>query len=554
MEAVTTEFDEDQVYVATVLKEIDSRGNATCHAVSSCCQGSEHTQRQIIWDALKSWGEQWHIRELLDSTPRMLERYYTFYNLYYEMRARKVGLLWARDCYFGVVSMLLNAVPAMEYEEGIESARELFSQAVMMLEHNNGTHIVNWTIPREPLVTTFPFYLGMRSNTCHGSKLRIFVYDTGEFSSGSVFCSAGQWGVEVMLHRYFAHSTCRTDDPDEADLFLVPDYRACHYHLAPKYHHEGLTRLSGDDYHSAIIRNHAKKYRVFEEADLIFRRLVKSLKYFDRRRGLDHMFIFSDQGFVVNFTHTFPSWREEIPNSIFLTTEAFTPGCGASCFSPWKDIVIPGHIDWDRLKDIKSRNRPSEERTLLFNFHGRVPDNHDYYASNKVRKAIVDLAMNPNISVGGFVEDYFDIMGNSHFCLVPVGTSSWTNHLYTSFFAGCIPVILSDNFVLPFEDLIDWPSVSIRWPEEHVNIGLYVYILDLVQNRRELVEEMKRQVDANACWFDFYAFDDACSPYRAVLHSMEKRARDMPKKYLQPATWGPRMYRDPNDGTPMMRA
>ena len=44
----------------------------------------------------------------------------------------------------------------------------------------------------------------------------------------------------------------------------------------------------------------------------------------DRRQGIDHIFIFSeprlfiaetllfepqDQGFIVNFTHTFPSWR-----------------------------------------------------------------------------------------------------------------------------------------------------------------------------------------------------------------------------------------------------
>ena len=35
--------------------------------------------------------------------------------------------------------------------------------------------------------------------------------------------------------------------------------------------------------------------------------------------------------------------------------------------------------------------------------------------------------------------------GASHFCLVPMGTSSWTNHLYEAFFAGCIPVILSTS-------------------------------------------------------------------------------------------------------------
>ena len=51
--------------------------------------------------------------------------------------------------------------------------------------------------------------------------LQVYVYDTAAYSSGSVFCSAGQWGVEVMLHRFFASSTCRTLDAAEADLFLL---------------------------------------------------------------------------------------------------------------------------------------------------------------------------------------------------------------------------------------------------------------------------------------------------------------------------------------------
>merc|ERR1719161_2163153 len=174
-------------------------------------------------------------------------------------------------------------------------------------------------------------------------------------------------------------------DPEAADLFFVPDYRACHYHLAPTYMQKGLTRVAGDDYHSAVIWNHKDKYRVASEADASFKELLKSLPYFSRRQGIDHVFVFSDQGFIVNFTHTFPSWRDHVSNSIFITTEAFTPGCGPSCFSPWKDIVIPGHLDRDRMVQIRNKSRPSQERTLLFNFHGRLPINHDYYSNNTVR-------------------------------------------------------------------------------------------------------------------------------------------------------------------------
>lgn len=321
-------------------------------------------------------------------------------------------------------------------------------------------------------------------------------------------------------------------------MFLVPDYRACHYHLAPTYRQKGLTRADGDDYNSALIPNHKDKYRDGSKADDIFRGLLRKLPYLSRRRGVDHVFIFSDQGFIVNFTHTFPSWRDEIPHSIFMSTEAFTPGCGPSCFSPWKDIAIPGHIDWERMKQIREKSLPTEERTLLVNFHGRLPINHDYYENVTVRRSLLKFAPLPNVSIGGFIEDYFEVMGNSHFCFVPEGTSSWTNHLYESFFAGCIPIIVSDSFVLPFQDLIPWNKLSIRWPQNDIGESLYLYIYDLVYHRTQVVREMKRMVDSHACWFNFYAFDDECSPYQAVLHDLEKRKQQMPK-YLHPQQWGP---------------
>ncbi|CAK9077000.1 Conjugated bile acid hydrolase (CBAH) (Bile salt hydrolase) (BSH) (CBAH-1) (Choloylglycine hydrolase) [Durusdinium trenchii] len=405
-------FEAEQQLLAKEIMGIFDGGNATCRSSLSCCTGSAATVSQELWSHVKAFAPNYHVRELLDSTPRMLERHYTFYNLWDRMKRAGSMQVFAADCYFGVVAMLLNALPAIEFEDGLSTAQEIFLTAVEMLERNNDTEGANWTIPREPLELQMPFFLGLLPNNCAGSKLRIYVYDTQSFSVGSIFCSAGQWGVEVLLHRYFASSTCRTTNPEEADLFLVPDYRACHLHLAPTYMHKGLTRIEGDDYHSQIIRNHKDKYRHPDQAEAQFQELLKSLKYFDRKQGMDHIFIFSDQGFIVNFTHTFPSWRDHIAHSIFLTTEAFTPGCGPSCFSPWKDAVIPGHIDMERFERIASFNQPTSNRSFLFNFHGRLPVNHDYYEKVSVRKALLQFERLADVSVGGFIEEYFEVMGS----------------------------------------------------------------------------------------------------------------------------------------------
>eukprot|EP00913_Durusdinium_trenchii_P025167 g23626.t1 len=71
--------------------------------------------------------------------------------------------------------------------------------------------------------------------------------------------------------------------------------------------------------------------------------------------------------------HRRQEWRDHIAHSVFITTEALTPGCGPSCFSPWKDVVVPGHPDYYRFRRMREVNLPSEQRDLLFNFHGRHP-------------------------------------------------------------------------------------------------------------------------------------------------------------------------------------
>ena len=36
--------------------------------------------------------------------------------------------------------------------------------------------------------------------------------------------------------------------------------------------------------------------------------------------------------------------------------------------------------------------------------------------------------------------------------------------------SGCIPVILSDNYGVPYTDFLDWSKFSIKWPQDQVNM------------------------------------------------------------------------------------
>ena len=60
---------------------------------------------------------------------------------------------------------------------------------------------------------------------------------------------------------------------------------------------------------------------------------------------------------------------------------------------------------------------------------------------------------------------YRDLMSRSVFTLCPAGYGRWTFRMIESLLCGSIPVILSDDYVLPFADKIDWSKYVIVVPE-----------------------------------------------------------------------------------------
>merc|ERR1712137_1045002 len=160
-----------------------------------------------------------------------------------------------------------------------------------------------------------------------------------------------------------------------------------------------------------------------------------------------------------------------------------------------------------RISAMLTFNKPMAKRRLLLAFHGhwsRSPEvGHVYRRSPLavVREQIVEHFWGvPDVSVGPPIRDYFKIMGLSRFCLVPAGLTAWTIHLYEAFFFGCIPVILSDELTVPFQDEIDWPRLSLQVPttmnmsELHAKLSAFSFAR---------LEDMYRRIETVRCWFDY---------------------------------------------------
>lgn len=419
-----------------------------------------------------------------------------------------------QKCPAPVLEIMMNSVLATDTDHSSDEARELYNTALTAAKRASGDPAVRGLLDewREDTAHVYPFLLGMRPGHCYNASLRVYVYDVPDNLTRPVMaCASGQWGTEVFFHRYLLTSSCRTTNPDEADFFYVPIYGTC-----------------------LFVRNEVVNDT--QARGLLWDPLLEFLTaqpHFRRRGRQDHIFLFAD-GQSARIWDSYDLVRSD---AIFMMVESKCPSWDEpmrsytdlkSCASMWKDIIIPGHTDHARARYMLSHNRPSEERDILMTFHGRHPGAHDAYTGCTVRGKVMDLSEHEGVDVGGFVSDYLERKGRSHFCLVPGGTSPWTNHLYESFFCGCIPVILSDEYEVAFQEFVDWPSLSIKWPEEAVGDRLYEFLRSIPPAVRR---RMKAEVDRHACWFDYMSEDPECSPYLAMLRTLEKRKRQFPVRH-----------------------
>ncbi|KAL0016238.1 hypothetical protein SO802_003307 [Lithocarpus litseifolius] len=341
-------------------------------------------------------------------------------------------------------------------------------------------------------------------------SLKIYVYDENEIDGlkplmygrdGRITaegCLKGQWGTQVKIHKLLLKSRYRTTKKEEADLFFVPAYVKC-------------VRMMGGLNDKEINHTYVK--------------VLSQMPYFRRSGGRDHIFVFpSGAG-----AHLFRSWATYINRSIILTPEGDrTDKKDTSSFNTWKDIIIPGNVD-DRMtktEDTLVWPLPLSKRRYLANYLGRAQGKVGRLQLIQLAKQFPDKLESPELKFSGPDKlgriEYFEHLRNAKFCLAPRGESSWSLRYYESYFVECVPVIISDQVELPFQNVIDYTQISIKWPSTQIGSQLLEYLESIPDEDIERMINRGRQL---RCLWVYAPELEPCSALHGILWELQRKVR-----------------------------
>ena len=385
------------------------------------------------------------------------------------------------ECPMAVAMSILHSLSLLEFARGAQFAEQEYSIAKKLFGDASQQQREWWYYWEDHYYAIDNLMLQNRHH-CGGFDLRFYMYPMSEeFARTRLYGGRGMLAAANHITNYFKAGSCLTTDPDAADFFIIPTYHGDQRHWV----HE----LSSIPNEQTERRSRSETYQ-----------------FWGRNQGADH---------IALIPANLPDQTEtgRIRNSIFLSVEAYKASdnkCAhglASSVTSWKDIIIPGYIDEQRMLYMSLQNKPTHERGYLLIFHGghSGSDRGAEYRrlNNTMRERLINELRDlrtPFVSVGAHVADFFERMGRAHFCMIPKGSSSWTIHLTESFFFGCIPIILSDNMDPPFQNLIDWSAFAMKLPMNVHGTELY-HRLNAIPKER--IKVMRDKMLEHTCWFNY---------------------------------------------------
>lgn len=179
-----------------------------------------------------------------------------------------------------------------------------------------------------------------------------------------------------------------------------------------------------------------------------------------------------------------PEFQHLRPNELIANFNTSRPSENDICLPFWS---IETRQEWS----------PENTRPLHGGFIGAV-------GGVPVRRKLVDAFSGRD---GWFIQDarfqrlsqadYGTMMLTFNFALCPRGGGLSSYRFWEALQCGAVPVLFADRYILPFQDRVDWPEITVRLPES--DAGSFDVCWDIlggidVKKRRQRIAEVRSVV------------------------------------------------------------
>ncbi len=190
---------------------------------------------------------------------------------------------------------------------------------------------------------------------------------------------------------------------------------------------------------------------------------------------------------------------DAIKESLPKDTIRFSAGGNVNC-----DKTVPIPLVCSR---IPSHKIVSKERDILASFVGSITHPIrstlcEYYQNDR-EIFISSRSWTPSVCEDDFSK-YMNITSRSVFSLCPRGYGLNSFRLYEAFQLGAIPVIITDNFYLPWNDEIDWNELAIL-----ISADKIMEMKDILLSKTSEQIDDKRK-NAERLYEEYFTLDGVC--------------------------------------------
>lgn len=190
----------------------------------------------------------------------------------------------------------------------------------------------------------------------------------------------------------------------------------------------------------------------------------------------------------------------------------------AADFEIGKDTSLPVtfvHSMEEPIDDIGGKS-PSERTTLAFfagSMHGYLRPILLHYWENKEPDMMIVGPMSNSIEGKSA---YMKRMKSSKYCICARGYQVHTPRVIEAILNECIPVIVSDNYVPPFFEVLNWESFSVFVKEREIP-NLRDILLSIPEENYLAMHSRVKMVQQYFLWHEKPAKYDA---FHMILHSI----------------------------------